>query len=102
VLVGSPSNYGEYATNKKIEMPRGLPTSKTNYSLEIRYKKPNNEWSEWSAKGKGTFESIDIVQRQIRMLASPYTNREKEIRFILFGSFCDFEGNPTGKVITLK
>jgi hypothetical protein len=45
---------------------------------------------------------IDIVQRQIRMLASPYTNREKEVRFILFGSFCDYQGNPTGKVISLK
>jgi hypothetical protein len=83
-------------------MPRSLPTTKPDYSLEIRYRKPNNEWSEWSAKGKGTFMGIDIVQRQIRMLASPYTNREKEVRFILFGSFCDYQGNPTGKVISLK
>ena len=83
-------------------MPKGLPTTKPDYSLEIRYKKSNNEWSEWSPKGKGTFQDIKIVQSQIRLLASPYTNREKEIRFILFGSFCDFEGNPTGKVISLK
>jgi hypothetical protein len=83
-------------------MPRQLPFTKPDYSLEIRYKKSNNEWSEWSPKGKGTFQNIKIVQTQIRMLASPYTNREKEIRFILFGSFCDFEGNPTGKVISLK
>jgi len=83
-------------------MTKGLPITKPDYSLEIRYKKPNNEWSEWSPKGKGTFQGIDIVQRQIRMLASPYTNWEKEVRFILFGSFCDFQGNPTGKVITLK
>ena len=83
-------------------MPRQLPLTKPDYSLEIRYRKSNNEWSEWSPKGKGTFQDIKIVQTQIRMLASPYTNREKEIRFILFGSFCDFEGNPTGKVITLK
>lgn len=83
-------------------MTKGLPITKPDYSLEIRYRKPNNEWSEWSPKGKGTFQRIDIVQRQIRMLASPYTNREKEVRFILFGSFCDYQGNPTGKVITLK
>ena len=83
-------------------MPRHLPLTKPNYSLEIRYRKSNNEWSEWSPKGKGTFQDIKIVQSQIRLLASPYTNREKEIRFILFGSFCDFEGNPTGKVIMLK
>lgn len=83
-------------------MPRQLPFTKPDYSLEIRYRKSNNEWSEWSPKGKGTFQSIAIVQSQIRLLASPYTNREKEIRFILFGSFCDFEGNPTGKVISLK
>ena len=83
-------------------MPRQLPFTKPDYSLEIRYRKSNNEWSEWSQKGKGTFQSIAIVQSQIRLLASPYKNREKEIRFILFGSFCDFEGNPTGKVISLK
>ena len=83
-------------------MPRQLPFTKPDYSLEIRYRKSNNEWSEWSPKGKGTFQDIKIVQSQIRLLASPYTNREKEIRFILFGSFCDFEGNPTGKVISLK
>ena len=83
-------------------MPRQLPFTKPDYSLEIRYRKSNNEWSEWSPKGKGAFQSIAIVQSQIRLLASPYTNREKEIRFILFGSFCDFEGNPTGKVISLK
>ena len=83
-------------------MPRQLPFTKPDYSLEIRYRKSNNEWSEWSPKGKGTFQNIKIVQSQIRLLASPYTNREKEIRFILFGSFCDFEGNPTGKVISLK
>ena len=83
-------------------MPRQLPFTKPDYSLEIRYRKSNNEWSEWSPKGKGTFQNIKIVQSQIRMLASPYTNREKEVRFILFGSFCDFEGNPTGKVISLK
>ena len=83
-------------------MPRQLPFTKPDYSLEIRYRKSNNEWSEWSPKGKGSFQDIKIVQSQIRLLASPYTNREKEIRFILFGSFCDFEGNPTGKVISLK
>ena len=83
-------------------MPRQLPFTKPDYSLEIRYRKSNNEWSEWSPKGKGTFQDIKIVQSQIRMLACPYKNREKEIRFILFGSFCDFEGNPTGKVISLK
>lgn len=83
-------------------MPRQLPFTKPDYSLEIRYKKLNNEWSDWSPKGNGTFESIEIVKKQIRMLASPYTNREKEVRFILFGSFCDLEGNPTGKVISLK
>jgi len=83
-------------------MTRPLPNKKTDYSLEIRYKKANNEWSDWSSKGHGIFQGIKIVQTQIRMLASPYTNREKEVRFILFGSFCDFEGNPTGKVISLK
>ena len=83
-------------------MPKGLPISKPDYSLEIRYRMKNGEWSEWSAKGHGTFQGIELVQKQIRMLASPYQYREKEIRFILFGSFCDFNGNPTGKVITLK
>ncbi len=83
-------------------MPSKPITSKTDYSLELRYRKNNGEWSEWSAKGKGTFQGIELVQKQIRMLASPYAYREKEIRFILFGSFCDYEGNPTGKVIELR
>jgi hypothetical protein len=83
-------------------MTKRLPPIKTDYSLEIRYRKPNNDWSDWSPKGRGTFQSIDIVKSQIRLLASQYMNREKEVRFILFGSFCDIEGNPTGKVITLK
>lgn len=83
-------------------MSKRLPTSKPDYSLEIRYRKENNDWSDWSPKGMGTFQGIDIVKKQIRLLASPYMNREKEVRFVLFGSFCDIEGNPTGKVITLK
>lgn len=83
-------------------MPKGLPTSKPDYSLEIRYRKEDNDWSDWSPKGWGTFQGIDIVKRQIQILSSPYKNREKEIRFVLFGSFCDIDGNPTGKVITLK
>jgi hypothetical protein len=83
-------------------MARGLPTTKPDYSLQIRYKKPNNEWSEWSAKGKGSFQSIEIVQKQIRMLAASYYGRQKEIKFEWNGWLCDFAGQPTGEVISLK
>jgi hypothetical protein len=83
-------------------MARGLPTTKPDYSLQIRYKKPNNEWSEWSAKGKGSFQSIEIVQKQIRLLAASYYGRQKEIRFEWNGWLCDFAGQPTGEVISLK
>jgi hypothetical protein len=53
-------------------------------------------------KGRGAFESIEIVQRQIRTLASAYQGREKEVRFEWNGWLCDFQGKPTGEVITLK
>ena len=83
-------------------MPRMLPKSKLDYSLEIRYRLSNGEWSMWINKGKGSFQSIEIVQRQIRLLAASYYGRDKEIRFKWNGWLCDFAGLPTGQVITLK
>lgn len=83
-------------------MPRGLPKSKPDYSLEIRYRLTNGQWSEWINKGKGMFDSIEIVQRQIRTLAAAYYGREKEVKFIWNGWLCDFSGQPTGEVISLK
>jgi hypothetical protein len=83
-------------------MPKGLPTTKPDYSLEIRYRLRDGQWSQWSNKGKGKFESIELVQRQIRTLASAYQMREKEVRFEWNGKLCDFTGNPTGTVITLR
>jgi hypothetical protein len=83
-------------------MARGLPKSSLDYSLEIRYKLSSGEWSVWMNKGKGCFQSIEIVQRQIRLLAASYYGREKEIRFEWNGWLCDFSGLPTGEVISLK
>lgn len=97
-------------------MAKGLPITKPDYSLEIRYKKGvkvqvnpyvhipggyQEEWSEWMHKGKGYFENIKIVQLQIRMIAALYPHKEKEIRFTLRGVLCDFEGNPSGRTIRL-
>jgi hypothetical protein len=82
-------------------MPRQLPKSKPDYSLEIRYRLRNGQWSEWSNKGKGYFTTIEIVQRQIRTLASAYQGRDKEVRFEWNGKLCDFSGNVTNQVITL-
>jgi len=82
-------------------MPRIQPT-KTDYSLEIRYRLRDGQWSPWSNKGKGKFESIELVQRQIRTLAASYQGREKEVRFEWNGVLCDFAGNNTGEVITLN
>lgn len=79
-----------------------LPKSKPDYSLEIRYRFNNGEWSPWSLKGKGTFTSIEVVQKQIRILAAAYQGREKEVRFEWNGWLCDFYGSPTGEVITLR
>jgi hypothetical protein len=53
-------------------------------------------------KGKGAFQSIEIVQSQIRILASQYQGKEKEVRFEWNGWLCDFAGLPTGEVIKLK
>jgi hypothetical protein len=62
-------------------MSQRLPKLKLDYSLEIRYRLRDGQWSPWSNKGKGKFESIEIVQRQIRTLAASYQLREKEVRF---------------------
>ena len=83
-------------------MPRMLPKSPLDYSLEIRYRISSGEWSAWMNKGKGSFQSIEIVQRQIRLLAASYNGRDKEIRFEWNGWLCDFAGLPTGEVISLK
>ncbi len=83
-------------------MPRMLPKSKPDYSLEIRYRLSNGEWSKWINKGKGTFQSIELVQTQIRILALAYHGREKEVRFEWNGWLCDYAGLPTGEVIVLK
>jgi hypothetical protein len=53
-------------------------------------------------KGKGSFQSIEIVQQQIRLLAASFKGREKEIRFEWNGWLCDYAGIPTGEVISLK
>jgi hypothetical protein len=81
-------------------MPR-IPPVKTDYSLEIRYRKRDGQWSDWSNKGKGKFETIKLVQLQIRMLASAYQGREKEVRFEWNGKLCSFTGEQTGQTILL-
>ena len=83
-------------------MARTLPKSKLDYSLEIRYRLSSGEWSKWVNQGKGSFQNIEIVQKQIRMLAASYYGRQKEIRFEWNGWLCDFAGLPTGEVISLK
>ena len=78
-----------------------LPATKTDYNLSIRYRLRDGQWSDWKDKGFGKFESIEIVQRQIRVLASAYHGREKEVRFERDGKLCDFNGVESGKVIEL-
>ena len=82
-------------------MAKGLPKSKLDYSLEIRYRLRDGNWSEWNNKGKGCFTTIEVVQRQIRLIAAAYQGREKEVRFEHNGKLCDFAGNVTNQVITL-
>jgi hypothetical protein len=76
--------------------------TKPDYSLAIRYMKRDGQWSDWMDRGKGKFISIELVQKQIRMIASVYQNREKQIRFEKNGCLCDWFGNETGCVIDLK
>jgi hypothetical protein len=83
-------------------MARIAPKLKLDYSLEIRYRLRDGNWSPWINHGKGKFETIEIVQRQIRMLVNYPEMREKEVRFIWNGIICDFAGNKTGQVISLK
>lgn len=79
-----------------------IPVSKPDYNLSIRYRLRNGQWSEWKDKGFGKFQGIEVVQRQIRLLASNYQGRDKEVKFEWNGKLCDFEGKETGKVIELR
>jgi hypothetical protein len=83
-------------------MPSKAIIDKPDYSLSIRYRKRDGQWSEWKDRGYGKFESMEIVQMQIRILASAYPKKEKEIRFERNGKLCDWFGNESGKVIELK
>lgn len=83
-------------------MPRiTIHITETDYSLSIRYRKRDGDWSEWST-GHGKFDTIQLVQFQMRMLALSYPNREKQIKFEWNGKLCNFKGEETGKVIELK
>lgn len=83
-------------------MPRMLPASKPDYSLEIRFKNSSGEWSQWINKGKGLFQTIEIVQHQIRLIFAPHRGREIEVKFEWNGWLCDYSGLPTGEVIKFK
>jgi hypothetical protein len=83
-------------------MPRTLPTSNPDYSLEMRFKTSSGEWSQWINKGKGLFQSIELVQHQIRMICLPHKGKEIEVRFEWNGWLCDYSGQPTGEVIRFK
>ncbi len=83
-------------------MPTKPIVDKPDYSLAIRYRKRDGQWSEWMDRGYGKFESIQIVQSQIRVLASAYAGREKEIRFERNGKLCDWFGNESGEVINYQ
>jgi hypothetical protein len=83
-------------------MAKHLPITKPDYSLAIRYRKRDGQWSAWMDKGMGKFESIELVQTQIRVLASVYPNHEKQIEFKWNGKLCDWTGKETGKVIELR
>lgn len=82
-------------------MPSKSIIDKPDYSLAIRYRKRDGQWSEWMDRGEGKFISIELVQQQIRTMASAYPKREKEIRFERNGKLCDWFGNESGKVIEL-
>ena len=82
-------------------MPSKPIIDKPDYCISIRYRQRDGQWSEWKDRGCGKFESIEIVQKQIRLLANAYAGREKQVRFQHDGKLCDFLGNETGKVIEL-
>jgi hypothetical protein len=82
-------------------MARVAPKLKLDYSLAIRYRLRDGSWSDWTNYGQGIFVNIELVQRQIRLFATAYHGREKEVRFEHNGKLCDFSGNVTNQVITL-
>lgn len=82
-------------------MPSKPIADKPDYLLAIRHRKRDGQWSEWMDRGEGKFISLELVQQQIRTMASAYPKREKEIRFERNGKLCDWFGNESGKVIEL-
>ena len=74
---------------------------KTDYSLAIRYKQSDGQWSQWHEYGKGQFQNIETVQLQMRMIAANYLHREKQIEFEKEGKLCNWKGEVTGKLIDL-
>ncbi len=75
--------------------------TKTDYSLAIRYRKSDGQWSEWIEYGKGQFQGIETVQLQMRMISANYLHREKQIKFERDGKLCNWKGEVTGKLIEL-
>jgi hypothetical protein len=75
--------------------------TKTDYSLAIRYRKNDGQWSDWKEYGKGLFQGIETVQLQMRMISANYLHREKQIRFEKDGKLCNWKGEVTGKLIDL-
>lgn len=83
-------------------MPSKPISDKPNYSLAIRHRKRDEQWSEWIDRGEGKYISLELVHQQIRIMASVYPKRAKEIRFEVNGKLCDWFGVESGKVIELK
>jgi hypothetical protein len=81
-------------------MPRQPIKSKWDYSLRRRLFTEIGEPMAWTDHGHGMFMSIEIIQSQIRMLAS--VSRKVEIEFIWNGKLCGYDGQETGTTIIYK
>lgn len=74
---------------------------KTDYSISVRYRQKNGEWSEWKEKGEGKWIGVDQLQNQIKMIRLAYS-RDIEIKVEKDGNLLDYFGNVTEKPIQLN
>jgi len=57
---------------------------------------------EWVNQGTGQFTTIELVQRQIRLLKANYPNKTVEVEFKMNGKLLGFNGEEIGTTMIFK
>jgi len=76
---------------------KGKQKIKNPYELNYRLRDKRGNWGNWIS-GKGEFESIQVVQNQIKNIRINHFCAI-EVQFKKDGLLLDYSGNVTGKTI---